>query len=348
VWSRRDHKKLRKTFPTRAAAIAWQRDAATAVTQGRLRAPSRQTIREAADAWVAGATAGAILTKGGDTYKPSVIRSYRDSLGKHVVPEIGGHRISELRRADVQALVERMNAQGSSASTTRNAVCALRVVIRRSVLRQEILIDPTVGLALPAVRGRRTPAVSADEVRRRLDVLDEHDRALWSTVFFCGMRLGELRALQWSDVDLDAGLIAIERGWDRKAGFIAPKSRAGRRLVPMPTPLRRAMIEHRLKSGRTDGFAFGTTGVAPFDATSASKRARRAWEHAGLTPVTFHEGRHLAASLMIDSGIGMLEVSRFLGHATIGVTIDRYSHLVTGAEARAALTLDAYLERQAN
>jgi integrase len=312
-----------------------------------LRAPTRTTVRQAADAWLAGAATGRITTRGGDVFKPSTVRGYRDSLRKHVLPELGGRRLCEVRRADVQALVERLNGRGLSPSSTRNAVNAFRVICRRALLQQEIAVDPCAGLALPAVRGRRTPTVSQEEVARRIVALPENDRALWACAFYCGPRLGELRALRWADVDLERGVIRIERGWDRVAGPIAPKSRAGCRTVPLPQVVRSHLVRHRLKTGRGEGLVFGTADV-PFDPTSATSRARRAWEPAGLTGITFHVARHVCASLMIDSGIPLTLVSRFLGHSSITITHDTYSHLVKGSEERAARTLDEYLQREAN
>jgi integrase len=346
AWSHRDSKKIRRSFPTLAAARAWQRDAVTALARGELRSPTRQTVRQAAEAWLAGARAGEIRSRSGEVFKPSTIRSYGDSLRAHVVPELGGLRVSDLRRADVQTFVERLNGAGLDPSTVRNAVSSLRVVCRRALVRQEIMLNPCVGLELPAVRGRRTPKVSAEEVAARIAALPEADRALWAVAFFAGLRLGELRALEWADIDLGQRTIHVERSWDRVAGPVAPKSRAGRRVVPLAQEARTHLIAWRLKTGRNTGLVFGN-GDVPFDPTSAATRARRAWDRAGLPSITFHVARHICASLMLAAGIPIHEVSRYLGHSSISITIDVYGHLSEGAEARAGVTLDAYLSREA-
>jgi integrase len=90
-----------------------------------------------------------------------------------------------------------------------------------------------------------------------LDALSYPDRAIWATALFAGLRLGELRALQWTDVDLEGGVINVTRSWDSREGAIEPKSRAGRRHVPIANVLRRVLIEQRLFSGG-EGFVFGT------------------------------------------------------------------------------------------
>src|SRR6476660_6347603 len=80
VYSKRDGKKIRKTFPTKAAAVAWRDDSRSAVRQRRLQAPTAETLRQASEAWLEGARAGLIRTRGGDAYKPGTIRSYDETL----------------------------------------------------------------------------------------------------------------------------------------------------------------------------------------------------------------------------------------------------------------------------
>jgi integrase len=135
----------------------------------------------------------------------------------------------------------------------------------------------------------------------------------------------------------------IERSWDRVVGPVAPKSHAGIRNVPVARELRRYLIEHRLRSGRSTGLVFGRDGVHAFDPGMARERSRRAWTAAGLTPVTFHEARHISGSLMLDAGIPLTTVSKLLGHGSIVITADRYNHLVVDADQRAADKLDEYL-----
>lgn len=95
VWSNRDRKRIRKVFPALAAAKSWRRDALSALERGALRAPSPLTLEQAATAWLVGAREGAIRTRSGDPYKPSVIRSYEASLRLRVLPALGSRRVSD-------------------------------------------------------------------------------------------------------------------------------------------------------------------------------------------------------------------------------------------------------------
>lgn len=91
---------------------------------------------------------------------------------------------------------------------------------------------------------------------------------------YAGLRRGELRGLRWSDIDLDGGLIRVERGWDDSDGEIEAKTRAGRRSVPILSRLRRELVAHKLRTGRDgDALVFGTTSSVPFEPSTVRRRA---------------------------------------------------------------------------
>jgi integrase len=155
VFSPRDQKTLRKTFKTVADARAWRAETQTALRRGVARAPSRTTLAEAADEWLPAAQAGVIKTRSGERYKPSALRAYEGAHRAKLLPELGHRRLSSITRACVQDVVDRLLAEGRSASTVRNAVLPLRAIYRRALARAEVFVNPTLGLALPAVRGAR-------------------------------------------------------------------------------------------------------------------------------------------------------------------------------------------------
>ena len=167
---------------------------------------------------------------------------------------------------------------------------------------------------------------------------------MWATALYAGLRRGELMALEWEDVDLAAGVIRVERSYDPTSGTtVAPKSAAGVRKVPIPSVLREHLIGHRLRSGRSDGLAFGRSAKTPRSDGSIRKRAAKAWAATGLDPIALHEARHTFASLMIAAGVNAKALSTCMGHSSITITLDRYGHLMPGNEEQAAGLLDAYL-----
>jgi integrase len=333
------------SFSTLAEAQAWRREALVAIAQGRLRSSAPITLRESAARYIEGATNGTIRNRSGDAYKPSAIRGIEEAFRLRLVPALGARKLADVRRADLQRLIDRMQSGGSSPSTIRNTVNAARALYRHAVRLDLVASDPTDGLALPAVRGRRERIASATEAEQLLAALGSSERALWGTAIYGGLRLGELRALEWADVDLASGIIRVERSWDVKAGPVAPKSCAGTRKVPINGVLRDLLIEHRMQQGRDHGLVFGRAASRPLNASTVAARASRAWSVAELEPITLHECRHTYASLMIAAGVNAKALATFMGHASVTVTVDRYGHLMPGSEDEAANMLDAYLKR---
>ncbi len=156
VYSKRDGKKIRKTFATTAEARSWRSDSESAVRRRTLRAPSKVTVSVAAAEWLAGAQEGKIRNRSGHAYKPSAIRGYEAALRLRVLPEFGGERVSNISRVDLQELVERLQAKGLDASTIQTTLMPLRAIYKRPVARGQVAVNPTTGLSLPAVRGSGT------------------------------------------------------------------------------------------------------------------------------------------------------------------------------------------------
>ena len=115
-------RKIRKTFPTLAAARTWRSDAERGVRRGTLRASAPVTVEDAADELVAAMRSGAARTRSGDPYKPSAIRSYEAALELHVRQDLGAMRLGDVERRHVQHLADRLVADGLSPSSVRNAL----------------------------------------------------------------------------------------------------------------------------------------------------------------------------------------------------------------------------------
>lgn len=199
--------------------------------------------------------------------------------------------------------------------------------------------------------------------------LPEDARALWATAFYAGLRRGELRALRWSDVDLQERIIRVRRGWDAIEGEQAPKSEAADRRVPILEPLAVELTAHRTRTGRAgDALVFGRTASAPFNPETVRRDALAAWgwqevpnsdrdatprvllvkaREDALKPITLHEARHTCASLLIAAGVNAKALSAIMGHSTIAMTFDTYGHLMPGGLDEARAVADAYIAADA-
>ncbi len=155
---------------------------------------------------------GSILDRSGRRYRPATIRSYHEAIRKYLAPQLGHLRLAEVRRADVQHLVDDMHAAGLAGSTVRNKLDPLRVVYRRALQDDEVTRNPAEKLRLPAHTSKARQVANPDRVSDLLDALPPGERAAWATAFYAGLRVGELRALRWSAVDFTAGVIRVQAG----------------------------------------------------------------------------------------------------------------------------------------
>jgi integrase len=345
VYLARENRKVRKTFARKVEAKTWRDDAKVAANRGALRdRGDRRRLAEALADHVDGMRRGTVRPKGRAAYKPNTVRSYERAMAVIAANPIGALRVLEVRRRDVQALVDELLAAGAAPASVSNVLNPLQAFYRRAIDRDEVVHNPTERIDLPAARpARPTRIATATEAAELIGALPA-DQALWACAFYSGLRRGELQALRWSNVDLGASAIAVECSWDQYEGPLEPKSWASRRRVPLLATLRDYLDEHKLATGRDgDELVFGRSAAEPFAPITIGKRSRRAWQKAGLEPITLHEARHTFASLLIDSGANPKAVQEFMGHSKIQTTFDTYGHLFPGARDEVRARMDEYL-----
>lgn len=347
IYDHRAGKKIRRTFDTRTAAKLWRQDALVALrTDGPAAiTPTARTIATALDELLVGMRAGTILDRSGRRYRPATIRSYHEAIRKYLEPKLGHLRLGEVRRADVQRVVDQMHASGLAGSTVRNKLDPLRVIYRRAIQDDEVTRNPAEKLRLPALTTKPREIANPERVVDLLAALPDGERATWSTAFYGGLRVGELRALRWHHIDFDTGIITVEAGWDDVDGEQATKTQAGERTIPLVGRLRADLARHKLATGRdADGLCFGRTSSSAFTRSTLRARALAAWKAAGLDPLTPHEARHTCASYLAAAGLTPKEAQTAMGHADIRTTMNVYAKAVPGWEQGAASKLDAYLD----
>jgi len=198
--------------------------------------------------------------------------------------------------------------------------------------------------ALTAEQARQVLAVAAG------DALE----ALWVLALTSGLRQGELLALRWPDVDLDQGSLRVVASLVRILGqesvLAEPKSRRSRRQVELSKVAIEALRQHKttaiksaLAAGRPyekDGFVFQRERGRPMTGTRVWKRWHALLKLAGVPHMPFHSTRHSAASLLLGRGVHPKIVSEMLGHSTVAITLDVYSHVTPAMHREAAKVMD--------
>jgi integrase len=357
VWSNRDKKKIRRSFPTASAARGWRTDASKLVRDKKLRAPTSRTLRQEVDEWLAGARDGRILNKRAERYKPSVVRNYETALRLRVLPTLGDRKLADIDLADLLELKEQLLGEGHSGSTIRNSFVPLQAIYRRARRNGLVAVNPAVDLDLPTA-GRRDRAATPSQADELLAVLPDSVRPLWAVAFYAGLRRGEMRALRIRDVDFDARTIRVERSWDAKEGPVAPKSRAGTRTVFMLDSLVPFLEPLRDRWSDPDSLFFGPAADQPFEPRAVERKAQRALttederrkkeaeksvdDATLVVRFTFHEARHSFSTWLDAAGISETRADRYMGHSDGGVA-GRYRHPLPGQIAADAQLVDDYL-----
>lgn len=287
----------------------------------------------------------------------STYRRYR-SLVAHVTDFLGERRLQELRPGDVQALYGHLlRSKGLSAQTVQHVHRVLHEALAHGVQWQILNRNVTEAVKPPRPARRQVTTVAPEDVSRLLDAFDDDDeRRLVYVTLMTGLRLGEILAIRWSDVDFGRARIGIQRAAaytpGEGVGFGPVKSASSRRSIALSPTTVAAVREHRLNQTERRlraGPAWNDNDLVFCDAVGGvlkphlvSKRFRRATRAAGFD-LRFHDLRHSAATLMLRAGTPSKVVADRLGHSTTRLTDDVYSHVTPDLQSQAAEAMDALL-----
>ena len=268
---------------------------------------------------------------------PSTAVSYAQNL-VHVAGRIGHVRLDALDAPTLDTLYADLEAGGLARSTVRLLHTQLHRALADAV-RWDLLVRNPSDLVDPPKPARRVLTTwTADQLRAFVaGVAEDRLAALWQLAAASGMRIGELAALEWPDVHLDGQYLMVRRS----------KTASGRRRVELdPATIavlrahRRRQAEERLAFGagyRDHGRVFTRPGGEPLNPDAVSLQFKRRAARLGLPPIRFHDLRHGWATMALEAGEHPKVVAEQLGHASVRVTLDTYSH-VTPSIQREAVT----------
>lgn len=274
----------------------------------------------------------------------STLVDYRSILRAHLLPAFGAMGTNKIGYREIQAFV-RDKQSALSAKRTRNLLVVLSDVFeyaRKAGYRRD---NPVKEVDKPPVRRREADCLEPDELWRLIEAVEEVApwyKALIVTAIMTGLRMGELRSLTWTNVDLEVGILRVRKSQARTVAG-APKTEAGFRNVPLNGLVLDELRRQRAVIPDFCELVFPNQHLGAFDQGNIRTRVlHRALDHAGLRRVTFHSLRHAAASLLIHAGVGDKAVQTIMGHSSIQVTKDIYGHLFADAEREAMIKMDAH------
>ncbi len=304
------------------------------VTDGTFRKIQKITFPQFAEQWIRDYAMVQV--------KPSTLLNYKSMLSNSLVPFFGNIPLASITTADVQRYVAQRLGAGKSPSTVQKALVLLKGMLKQGIEWDYLKVNPA-----SAVKPPRKPHIEMDfltpaEIPAFLDAIEPKWRPLFFTAIFTGMRLGELLALQWSDVDWHSETIHVRRSvWH--GGFQEPKSQNSRRTIGMSPMLIGVLKDYsEIAPASDDDLVFCTDEGGIIDDANLRHRVfESSLTKAGLRKIRIHDLRHTYASLLINQGENLKYVQRQLGHASITTTVDRYGHLMPDAQKDASARLDA-------
>jgi integrase len=294
------------------------------------------------------------------------VERYRELITGQICPFIGEIKLQALRTIDLErwhnALIDHGRKNGKSLST-RTVGAAHRLLSKalREAVKHGLIVKNVASLERPPkVDGKEVRIIGADRLEHLLDRLGESPlRPKVLIALFCGLRLGEVLALKWGAVDLDAKTLSIAASLEETQQYGVrekrPKTGAGIRDVTMPDIVVEALRKHRqemrelrllLGLGKLsdDDLLFPR---APEGGLPSPQQLTNQWwsfaKRIGMPDITFHALRHTHASMLIAAGINVVEVSKRLGHAKPSTTLDVYAHLFRQKDDAAAAAINAAL-----
>jgi integrase len=351
-------RKTQAGFACRKDAEAVMNKIMTAVEERTYVVPSRITVREfLLREWLP-------AIKG--TVRPTTYASYTMHIEGHIVPALGSLQLSRLSAQAINAFYAKILANGRlqgkgslSPATVRRVHATLHRAMKDAVRWSHLPVNPVDAADPPRGKGKQRdlPAWSAQQLASFLTHLkDDRLFAFWRLLSMTGCRRGEALGLRWEDLDVEAATITIRRALVPLGAEVIlsePKTNRGRRTIALdPVTLeilkahaaRQADEQSASNAWSETGYIFTSGEGQPLDPHRTSKAFERHLRAAALPRIPLHGLRHTYATLALSSGVNPRIVSGRLGHSTVALTLDIYSHVLPQADQEAADRIAALIE----
>jgi len=285
------------------------------------------------------------------------LNDYRSVLTRYVFPALGARKLQALQAFEIEELYRGMEKKGLSASTVRSVHAPLRSALNDAVRWSMIARNPVALVKPPKIERKERPTFSEEEAARFLGAASgTRLEALWWVLLSTGMRPGEALALKWSD--LDGNCLRIQRaltrtragGWAMGSGKTGTSRRTvvlSREAIATLAAHRRRQVEERLRlraEYSDQNLIFSSETGSPLDLPNLTRRHFRPLLRAADVPsLRIYDLRHTCATMLLGRGVNPKVVSEMLGHRSVIMTLDRYSHVTPTLHAEAAAVMSAAL-----
>ena len=287
-----------------------------------------------------------------NTVKPNTQGNVRKLIDNHILPIFGAYKLDKLTTPLIQSIInelaDKTNRGEKGAFLHYDKIHALnKRILQYGVTMQAIPSNPARDVVLPRntqkAKRQKVKHFDNEELKKFLAYLDNldlnkfrycYENTLYKFLLATGCRINEALALSWSDIDLDNAVVHITKTLNYKQETNSPKSKASYRdldidqaTVTMLKVYKVRQIQEAWKIGKTESVVFSDFIHEYPNNRTLQTRLRTHFKRANVTNIGFHGFRHTHASLLLNSGIPYKELQHRLGHSTLSMTMDIYSHL---------------------
>jgi len=319
--------------------------------------PSKTTLGEFLERW--------LKDYAQPNLAPRTVEGYESIIRQHLIPALGSILLTQLKPEHLQRYYSEKLSNGRcdgngglSPRSVRYHHVTLHIVLRTALKWGLISRNPADAVDPPQYQRAEMHVMDEDAIHTFLKAVKPTPYyPVFYLALFTGMRRSELLALRWCDVDLLMGQISVSRSLhhlhDKSLIFRAPKTAKGRRTIALPPSAILVLKEHREKQAQIrlilgtrleeSDLVFSLPGGRPLLPDTVSHAWTRLAQCSGMKGIRLHDARHSHASLMLKQGIHPKIVQERLGHASIQITLDTYSHVAPGLQEAAAVRFDEAL-----
>lgn len=333
---------------TREEAARKLRDIQAKIDRGEFVEPSALTVGQWLNVWLKEYAAPAV--------RPSTLAAHTGVVNSHLIPALGKVKLQGLRAEHIQSYVNTQVREGYAPTSVKRQIATLKVALNQAVKNQLIFRSPANAITLPKQEQKTIEFLTAEEVGALLCELPDntHGRAL-RFILGTGLRVAELCGLRWCDVEgssihVNQITYTLRQGEDIARISTPPKTKAGKRLIPLNDKLRALLDAQRQaqrlervragsawlgdEPGKGEQYVFATEPGAPADRHNIARALRSSLKAAGLKSRGVHALRHTFATMWVQSGADLRTLSEILGHTNVAFTMQRYVHSDTAAKRR--------------
>ena len=287
--------------------------------------------------------------------RPNTQTGYENNIRLYIRPRLGGIPLNKLTTNDIQQFINWMRQDGRSeyresrgdglsANTIRHCCGLCRRALENAVTEKLIVRNPAEECKLPPARRMEMRLLSREELQKLLiQARAEGYYEVFLLELTTGLRVGELMALQWDDLNFNTGELRIERQVCQIKGELLiqpPKNKASIRTVILPTAVVTALKKYKQTVFSQWMFPSPKKEEAPIAPSVVSHRLAKILKHAGCKKVRFHDLRHVFATNALEHGMDVKTLSTIIGHISSATTLNVYAHVTDDMQRQAAARID--------